>query len=350
MARSTLQYIPMQVHLHPGSTTPSVCLVCPLSSAPLIADLKTGSTTMLPIALSDGKKKSGGFIPVIPTAACFNKCGDLVYVGNYKGEILVIDHESINIRAIIPVPGGAMIKNIEFSRNGKYLHTNSTDGILRIYKNLLPIKDALLALNDATRGQAAKKYEAKNLKVTGSRCLNLLQEFPNSTIEVHWKASCVSHDGKWVAAASASLDYEICVWDKTGRVVKFIDGPKEMLIDITWHPVHPVVLAISRTGSVYTWGNDHTEDSAACSPKLQVLEQMECEERADEFDMPKTEIASQYNASQPRSPHLKKAGKNDYPKNLAAGSLEEIGLLTYFRKKRKVSKPEADNVMKPPST
>lgn len=276
VARSKLRNIPMQVHLHPGSDTPTVCLVCPLSSPPLIVDLKTGSITVLPITLPDGKKKSDGFISVIPTAACFNKHGDLVYVGNYKGDILIIDHESINVRAIIP--GSAMIKNIEFSRNGKYFSTNSTDGIIRIYKNLLPSKDALLALNDATRGLGAKRYEAKNLKVIGPKCLDLFQEISITTML--WRETCVSHDGLWVAGVSSCRDYEICVWDKSGRLVEIIDGPKEMLINIVWHPIYPLLVALSKSGSVYTWRNDTALEST---------------KRDDELDSaPKIEIRSQY--------------------------------------------------------
>ncbi|XP_051124652.1 protein RBL isoform X2 [Andrographis paniculata] len=301
IARLTLQQTPLQARLHPGSATPSICLACPLSSAPMIVDLNTASTTVLPVSPTDNgngagpppsrNKFSDGSAPFTPTAACFNKCGDLVYVGNSKGEILIIDHNSVKVRAIFSIPGNAVIKNIVFSRNGQYLLTNSNDRIIRIYENLLPLKNVLNALDNLNQ-EEDEKDEIEKLKAIGSKSLALFREFQDSITKVHWKAPCFSGDGEWVVGGSASKgEHKIYIWDKAGHLVKILEGPKEALMDLAWHPVRPIVLSVSLTGLVYIWAKDYTENWSAFAPDFKELEENEeYVEREDEFDlMPETE-------------------------------------------------------------
>lgn len=62
----------------------------------------TGEIHALPVLVSSGDGENGvsharggkfgdASAPYSPSAASFNKKGDLIYVGNFKGEILVID-------------------------------------------------------------------------------------------------------------------------------------------------------------------------------------------------------------------------------------------------------------------
>lgn len=300
ISRITLQQTPLQARLHPGSSTPSVCLVCPLSSAPMMVDLNTNDTTLLPVSLSETtnglappsrNKFSDGSAPFTPTAACFNKSGDLVYVGNSKGEILIIDHTTVQIHGIVQVPGNSVIKNIVFSRNGQYLLTNSNDRTIRIYENLLPLKDGLKVL-DEPNSDSDMLDGAEKLKAIGSRCLALFREFQDSITRVHWKAPCFSGDGEWVIGGSASKgEHKIYIWDRAGHLVKILEGPKEALTDLAWHPVHPIVVSVSLAGLVYIWAKDYTENWSAFAPDFKELEENEeYVEREDEFDlMPETE-------------------------------------------------------------
>ncbi|KAK3011975.1 hypothetical protein RJ639_011179, partial [Escallonia herrerae] len=300
IARTTLQQTPLQARLHPGSSTPSLCLACPLSSAPMIVDLSVGSTTVLPVSLTDmgngltppsRNKFSDGSAPFTPTAACFNKFGDLVYVGNSKGEILIIDHNKIEVRGVVTISGGAMIKNIVFSRNGQYLLTNSNDRTIRIYENLLPLKHGLKTV-DESNDTLNDLDGVEKLKAVGSKCLTLFREFQDSITRVHWKAPCFSGDGEWVVGGSASKgEHKIYIWDRAGHLVKILEGPKEALIDLAWHPVHPIVVSVALTGLVYIWAKDYTENWSAFAPDFKELEENEeYVEREDEFDLiPETE-------------------------------------------------------------
>lgn len=309
ITRTILQQTPLQARLHPGSSTPSLCLACPLSSAPMIVDLNTGGATMLPVSIPDSNpglappsrnKISDGTPPFSPTAACFNKCGDLVYAGNSKGEILLIDYKSVQVLAMVPTSGGSVIKNIVFSRNGQYLLTNSNDRTIRIYENLLPLKDGLKALNGLNETLNSLD-DVEKLKIVGSKCLTLFREFQDTITKMHWKAPCFSGDGEWVIGGSASKgEHKIYIWDRAGHLVKILEGPKEALIDLVWHPVHPIVVSVSLTGLVYIWAKDYTENWSAFAPDFKELEENEeYIEREDEFDLiPETEKAKESNVNE----------------------------------------------------
>ncbi|XP_058080905.1 protein RBL isoform X2 [Magnolia sinica] len=299
VARVMLPNVTLHARLHPGSYFPSTCLACPLSSAPILVDLNTGSTTVLPVSISDvgaeaippsrNKFADGSpAIRVIP--ATFNKHGDLIYVGNANGEILITDSKNTHVRAVVPI-SGVVIKHIIFSRNGQYLLTNSNDRTIRVYENLLPLKDGAQALDELSSSEAELEGIEK-LKAVGSKCLVLFQEFQDSVTKIQWKAPCFSGDGEWVVGASATKgDHKIYIWGRAGHLVKFLEGPKEALSDLAWHPVHPILVSLSVKGLVYIWAKDYTENWSAFAPDFKELEENEeYEEREDEFDlMPDTE-------------------------------------------------------------
>jgi len=293
--RILLQQTPLLARLHPGSSKSSLCLACPLSCAPMIVDLNTENTTYLQVSVSEKpsgpnpasrNKGSDGSTSFTPTAACFSKYGNLVYVGNSKGEILVIDSKDGEVRAMVPMSGGSVVKNIVFSRNGQYLLTNSNDRVIRIYENLLPPKDEVRALAELNENLGDLNGVEK-LKAAGSKCLTLFREFQDAITKVHWKAPCFSGDGEWVVGGSASKgEHKIYIWDRAGHLVKILEGPKEALIDLAWHPVRPIVVSVSLCGIVYIWAKEYIENWSAFAPDFKEIEENEeYVEREDEFDL-----------------------------------------------------------------
>ncbi|XP_014510654.1 protein RBL isoform X4 [Vigna radiata var. radiata] len=262
----------------------------------LLWDVMSGNTTSLKVSVlevsnngatpASRNKCADGITSFSPTAACFSKNGNLVYVGNSKGEILIINHIDNEVRAMVPIPGGSVVKNIVFSRNGKYLLTNSNDRIIRIYENLLPLKDEVRALDDLNENLNDLEGVEK-LKAVGSKCLTLFRELQDLITKVHWKAPCFSGDGEWVVGGSASKgEHKIYIWDRVGRLVKILEGPKEAIIDLAWHPVRPIVVSVSLNGIVYIWAKDYTENWSAFAPDFKELEENEeYVEREDEFDL-----------------------------------------------------------------
>ncbi|KAL9231816.1 hypothetical protein vseg_006986 [Gypsophila vaccaria] len=274
VAQTTLEIISLHAQLHPVSSIPSLCLVSPIYSAPLIVDLSMGSSTVLPVSFSEGGNDSDAHFP-----SCFNHRGDLVYVGNSKGEILIIDHHSFQIRAIVSSSSGGEIKNIAFSRNGMYLLTNSSDRTIRIYKNKLPLKDSLKVL--------CKMGEMLNdLGGIGTKCLVLSREFQDRSTRTHWKAPSFSRNGKWIIGGSTGEGvHKVYIWNDVGHLVKILTGPREGLISLAWHPVQPIVVSLSSTGLVYIWAKNYTEKWSDFYPDFKELDETEeYVEREDEFD------------------------------------------------------------------
>ncbi|KAL5985398.1 hypothetical protein ACLOJK_027382 [Asimina triloba] len=300
ISRVTLQHVTLHAHLHPGSSTPSTCLACPLSSAPILVDLNTGSTIVLPVSPTDApngtvpqsrNKFADGSPPFTVNAATFNNYGDLIYIGNANGEILVTDSKNIHVAAMVPTSGAALVRHIVFSRNGQYLLTNSNDRTIRLYENLLPQKGAVQALCQIS-GSMSELEGIEKLKAVGSKCLVLFREFQDSVTRIQWKTPCFSGDSEWVVGASANKgEHKIYIWGRDGHLVKFLEGPKEALSDLAWHPVHPILVSLSMMGLVYIWAKDYTENWSAFAPDFKELEENEeYEEREDEFDlMPDTE-------------------------------------------------------------
>uniref|UniRef100_A0ACD5XHR7 Uncharacterized protein n=1 Tax=Avena sativa TaxID=4498 RepID=A0ACD5XHR7_AVESA len=337
IARITLQQTPLHARLHPGSSIPSVCLACPLSSAPVLVDLNTGSTIVLPVSASDNgnvpvpnsrNKFSDGSPPFTPTAATFDKHGDLIYVGNSKGEILIVDSKGIQVLAIIPIPGGTVVKDIVFSRDGQYLLTNSNDRVIRVYENILPINgsgkeiEKIIANNN---NDYESQYE--KLKANGARCLVFSCEVSDAIAKVQWKAPCFSGDAEWIVGASASKgEHRLHIWDRAGRLIKILDGPKEALIDLAWHPFDPTIASVSVAGLTYIWAKEHVENWSAFAPDfIELEENEEYVEREDEFDINAyTEKAAEMMIDEDADIDVETCEKNSSFSDFEEGSAEEV--------------------------
>ena len=100
VARIALQQTALYASLHPGSSNPSLGLACPMASAPILVDFNSSKQYVLPVSAHSAgteqvphprSKFSDGSAALQSAAASFNKRGDLIYVGNLKGEIVIID-------------------------------------------------------------------------------------------------------------------------------------------------------------------------------------------------------------------------------------------------------------------
>ena len=93
-------------------------------------------------------------------------------------------------------------------------------------------------------------------------------------------------DDDYICAGS-HRQHELYIWDKaTGNLVKILTSPKgESLLDLTWHPVKPVILSVSN-GLVNIWSHAQTELWSAYAPNFKELDENEdYEERESEFDI-----------------------------------------------------------------
>eukprot|EP01090_Pellita_catalonica_P009864 TRINITY_DN2102_c0_g3_i1.p1 TRINITY_DN2102_c0_g3~~TRINITY_DN2102_c0_g3_i1.p1 ORF type:complete len:438 (-),score=67.61 TRINITY_DN2102_c0_g3_i1:913-2226(-) len=271
----------MFAQLHPKD--PTKCVICPLMQQPVLCDLTSGKKHELPQYLPDAgkannkpksgavpKKNSWGF-------AAFDKEGKTIWrAGSAKGILTAIDTVSMKIVEHIKV-SNTPIKSIEFSKNGQYALIISTDKIIRCYK---------------------------------TDSYSLSGKFQDAVNKMQWKKCCFSCDNNsdYIIGGSAQkAQHKIYIWNRGfGQLIKILEGPKEGIMDLVWHPLRPIIASVSTNGIVYIWSTNYTENWSAFAPDFTELEENEVyNEREDEFDIAEDdEIVNGVSA-------LEKAGDND---------------------------------------
>ncbi|KAG0322660.1 hypothetical protein BG000_002822, partial [Podila horticola] len=122
-----------------------------------------------------------------------------------------------------------------------------------------------------------------------------LHKFQDLVNRIQWNQCCLSNDSDYVIGGSAhQAEHNIYIWDKIGgNLVKILEGPKEPLEDVAWHPVRPIVASVSNFGTIHIWATNYQENWSAFAPDFKELEEnIDYEEREDEFDIVPEEEAS----------------------------------------------------------
>ena len=147
---------------------------------------------------------------------------------------------------------------------------STADRIIRVYDTLDIIPSATSQKN-------------QQVKLGDPEPLQKLQDLVNRT---QWKKCCFSGDGEYVCAGS-SRQHSLYIWEKNiGNLVKILHGTKgEMLLDVVWHPVRPLIASVS-SGVVSIWSQNQVENWSAFAPDFKELdENVEYEERESEYDL-----------------------------------------------------------------
>uniref|UniRef100_UPI00358EF350 retinoblastoma-binding protein 5 isoform X1 n=1 Tax=Myxine glutinosa TaxID=7769 RepID=UPI00358EF350 len=244
----------LKVQFHPRDM--SKVLVCPMKSAPVLLLLTEGKHVSLPV--DDDSD--------LNIVAAFDRRGEYVYTGNAKGKILVLRTETQDLVASFRVTTGTSnttaIKSIEFARKGSCFLINTADRIIRVY-------DGLEILTCGKEGEPEP--------------IQKLQDLVNRT---PWKKCCFSGDSEYICAGSAR-QHALYIWEKSiGNLVKILLGTRgELLLDVAWHPVRPIIASIS-SGVVSIWAQNQVENWSAFAPDFKELdENVEYEEKESEFDI-----------------------------------------------------------------
>eukprot|EP00051_Salpingoeca_urceolata_P010898 m.133877 g.133877 ORF g.133877 m.133877 type:complete len:529 (-) comp16899_c0_seq1:13-1599(-) len=258
----------LTAQLHPRND--HLFVACPMMSAPEIVDTRLpdkpdaqahpDARRKLPVdidveslktgATSSSRKNEQGIV------ACFSKRGDLIYSGSPRGTVTAIDCATLNAVQSVQVSTatGGSVKSLRVSKRGDALIVNSADRTVRVYR---------------TDG------------------LELENKFQDLVNRIQWKTCLFSRGGEYIIAGAAQqAQHHIYIWDRaSGNLVKILEGPKEGLVDVAWHPLRPCIASISTFGLVYIWSVNHTENWSAFAPDFKELEEnVEYIEREDEFD------------------------------------------------------------------
>src|SRR5690606_5865766 len=89
--------------------------------------------------------------------------------------------------------------------------------------------------------------------------LEVEHKFQNVINKIKWNHCCFSSTGEFVSA-STYKHHDIYVWERNvASLVKILEGPKEELGVVEWHPVRPLVAAVGiESGVIFLWANEAT--------------------------------------------------------------------------------------------
>ncbi|XP_056011009.1 retinoblastoma-binding protein 5-like isoform X2 [Ostrea edulis] len=243
----------LKVQFHPRDS--KQFLVCPMKHPAVLMNIN-GEHRVVP--LDDDSD--------LNIVASYDRRGKHIYTGNAKGRILVFNSIDLDLKASFRVTTGTLnttaIKSIEFARRGECFLVNSADRIIRVYES-----GEVLACGKDGEPEPIQK----------------LQDLVNKLL---WKKCCFSGDGEFIVAGSAR-QHSLYIWEKSvGNLVKILHGTKgELLLDVVWHPVRPIIASIS-SGLVSIWAQNQVENWSAFAPDFKELdENVEYEERESEFDV-----------------------------------------------------------------
>ncbi|RMX93743.1 hypothetical protein D0868_12681 [Hortaea werneckii] len=205
------------------------------------------------------------------TVAAFTPSGSHIITGTTKGWLNVISTatcETIYSTRLCAKP----ILLIRLSQSGRDLLVNASDTIIRTLR--IPPNLASLPPDEIR--------------------LDVEHKFQDVVNRLSWNHVAFSGNNAEYVTASTLMNHDIYIWERThGSLVKILEGPREELGAVEWHPTRPVVAATGvESGRIYFWGVQAPQRWSALAPDFaEVEENVEYVEREDEFDIhPEEEV------------------------------------------------------------
>ncbi|KAJ5161804.1 hypothetical protein N7492_007196 [Penicillium capsulatum] len=197
----------------------------------------------------------------------FTAFGNHIIAGTSKGWINIIETATCKTIHSMRLCNGVVIL-LRLASNGRDLLVNSSDRVIRTV--LMP-----------DLSQLGIDLEPANIK------LHVEHKFQDVVNRLSWNHVTFSSTGEFVTATTY-MNPDIYVWERShGSLVKILEGPREELGVVEWHPSRPMVAACSlELGCVYIWSVVSPQKWSALAPDFgEVEENVEYVEREDEFDV-----------------------------------------------------------------
>ncbi|GAA5988995.1 hypothetical protein JCM5350_001744 [Sporobolomyces pararoseus] len=234
----------------------------------------------------------------IATLARFNPRGDLIYVGTNRGNINIWDVQTKEWLWTEFIGSNSAIRHLEFSPKGDAIIVNSSDRILRLISLSpfpppppsppSPASDPEDEDERLAEPEEEEPYEPPPPRPPRIPYFEIVHKFQDLVNRVPWNGCGFSSDGEHViGGADNKASHNIYIWDRdSGGLSKILEGPKDPLEDLDWHPLRPLILSTSSLGLIHTWVTPIVENWAAYAPGFEELdENREYEEKEDEFDI-----------------------------------------------------------------
>ncbi|KAJ5385574.1 hypothetical protein N7517_003485 [Penicillium concentricum] len=197
----------------------------------------------------------------------FTAFGNHIIAGTSKGWINIIETQTCTTIHSMRLCNGVVIL-LRLASNGRDLLVNSSDRVIRTV--LMP-----------DLSQLGIDLEPSAIK------LHVEHKFQDVVNRLSWNHVTFSSTGEFVTATTF-MNPDIYVWERShGSLVKILEGPREELGVVEWHPSRPMVVACGlETGCIYTWSIVSPQKWSALAPDFgEVEENVEYMEAEDEFDV-----------------------------------------------------------------
>ncbi|CAG7977256.1 unnamed protein product [Penicillium salamii] len=197
----------------------------------------------------------------------FTAFGNHIIAGTSKGWINIIETQTCTTIHSMRLCNGVVIL-LHLASNGRDLLVNSSDRVIRTV--LMP-----------DLSQLGIDLEPASIK------LHVEHKFQDVVNRLSWNHVTFSSTGEFVTATTF-MNPDIYVWERShGSLVKILEGPKEELGVVEWHPSRPMVVACGlESGCIYTWSIVSPQKWSALAPDFgEVEENVEYMEAEDEFDV-----------------------------------------------------------------
>ncbi|KAM0791350.1 hypothetical protein ACM66B_005818 [Microbotryomycetes sp. NB124-2] len=221
-------------------------------------------------------------VPEAATVARFNHTGDLIYTGTSTGYIHIFDVQTKSFLWREQTGTVSAIQHMEFDKTGRTLITNSNDRFLRVF----PLTVSPPEID--SEFEATEKVDPPPPRPPRVPYFALEHKFQDLIGRTNFNGCGFSRDGDYIiAGAGHKATHNVYMWDRdTGGLVKILEGPKDPLEDLEWHPTKSLLVSVSSLGFIHIWTTVVSENWSAYAPGFVELdENLEYEEREDEFDI-----------------------------------------------------------------
>jgi len=215
------------------------------------------------------------------------------------------------------ISGAGVIKSLEFAKGGRRLATNSSDRTIRQFmlpnypSSLSSVKNGVSSSTNPapveyTTGNSNSDGNGGTASETSSVSVNVhpiletelepTHKFSDPISKVAWHSMSYSPDGEWLAGGAADpATHKIYIWDisNDGQFASALDGGREPLVDVHWHPSAPRLASTTNQGTILIWHSPSPERWGAFAGGFEEAdENVSYEEGESEFDLEdETQIA-----------------------------------------------------------
>ncbi|KAF2017626.1 WD40 repeat-like protein [Aaosphaeria arxii CBS 175.79] len=199
------------------------------------------------------------------TVTVFTPSGEHILAGTNKGWLNIISAKTHQILYSLRLTNNIIVF-VRLTLSGRDVVINSSDRIVRTI-HLPELTDPKL------------DFDTLQLEVE--------HKFQDLVQRLSWNHVSFSPSGEYVTA-STWMNHHIYVWERgQGSLVKILEGTKEELSAVEWHPFRPFVAAVGvDSGRIWLWSILQPQRWSALAPDfVEVEENHEYIEHEDEFDI-----------------------------------------------------------------